>query len=122
MEQEFLMDINLLLMQIEQLDARVHQLCETYRSRLAHPSNTAGEVLQLVLEEEKSQAAKRTATSRDQAPNIRKSWSIEDNELLVKLNERNTDRKVMAEILGRTYNSITNQLHHLGLIESGGRS
>jgi hypothetical protein len=40
MEQEFLMDINLLLIQIEQLNGRVHQLCESYRSRLAHPSNT----------------------------------------------------------------------------------
>ena len=118
MEQEFLMDINLLLIQFEQGIARLHQLGETYGPRLAQPAYTVGEMLPLVLEDEKCHAPKRTATSRDQYRNTRKKWSEEDNQLLINLHERKTDRNIMGEILGRSYNSIRNQLKDLGLIES----
>jgi len=96
MEQEFLMDINLLLIQIEQLNARVHQLCETYRSRLAHPSNTAGEVLQLVLEEETEQAPKRKPNKLTKP---RHYWTEEEDALVVALVARGCKYSEIAQAL-----------------------
>ena len=92
MEQEFLMDINLLLIQIEQLNGRVHQLCETYRSRLADTSNTADDVLQLVLEEQITQSPKRQSARRHR-------WTTEDDELLVKMRSRGADYETIVQVL-----------------------
>jgi DNA-binding NarL/FixJ family response regulator len=93
MEQEFLMDINLLLIQIEQLNARVHQLCETYGPRLAHPANASGEVLQLVLEEETQQAPKRKRTK----PNHR--WTPEEDAIVLALVGRGCKYAEIAQAL-----------------------
>jgi hypothetical protein len=91
--EDFLMDVNLLLIQIDELSARVHTLYETWRSRLAHPSNQpAAEVVQLVLEEQTPRALKRQTAPRHR-------WSAEDDELLIKMRSRGADYATIAQVL-----------------------
>ena len=84
--EDFIMDINLLLIQIDELSARVHILCETFSSRLMHPSNQpATEVVQLVLEEETGPTPKRKP---NKLFNPRHYWTSEEDALIIALRAR----------------------------------
>jgi hypothetical protein len=85
--EDFLMDINLLLIQIDELSARVHTLYETWRSRLAHPSNQpAAEVVQLVLEQEQPEPAPKRKPNK--LVNPRHYWTPEEDALIIALRAR----------------------------------
>jgi hypothetical protein len=110
--EDFLMDVNLLLIQIDELSARVHTLYETWRSRLAHPSNQpAAEVVQLVLEEQTAPARKRTYNGRHY-------WTAEDDQLLVSLRDRGTEFSRIAELLncGVTDKAAANRYRRLAAL------
>jgi hypothetical protein len=107
--EDFLMDINLLLIQIDELSARVHTLYETWRSRLAHPSNQpAAEVVQLVLEEQTPPAPKR-------AYNGQHKWNPEDDQLLISLRNRGATFGHIAGLLncGVTEGSVRHRYNKL---------
>jgi hypothetical protein len=110
--EDFTMDINLLLIQVDQLCAQVHTLYETWRSRFAHPSNQpAAEVVQLVLEEHTPPAPKRKYNGRH-------IWTQEEDQLLVSLRRRGMSFQTIADLLGQNLTEAGAKSRHYRLVQS----
>jgi len=117
--EDFLMDINLLLIQIDELSAQVHTLYETWRSRLAHPSNQpAAEVVQLEFEQEQPQQEPKRKPNK--LFNPRHYWTSEEDALIIALRSRGCTFPEIVQALkvDVTAGSVSNR--HLRL--KGGQS